>query len=61
MQLEALKKELIEPRKQDLMYLNLVATDPSCQGRGYGSRLLGHANDIVCLTFHGSLHADPFD
>jgi len=47
MQLEALKEELIEPRKQDLMYLNLITTDPACHGRGYGSRLLEYMNDIA--------------
>jgi len=45
--LEIIKKEVIEPRKEDLMYLNMIATEPNCQGRGYGSRLLEQMNGIA--------------
>src|ERR1700753_992462 len=38
--LNAVKERVIETQKDEMMYLNLIATDPICQGQGHGSRLL---------------------
>lgn len=36
-------------KAKDMMYLNLLATAPACQGQGYGSALVQSFTDAVSV------------
>jgi len=40
-------EKVIGQRKDDMIYLSLLATDPAFQGRGYGSALVEHVTSIA--------------
>ena len=42
-----LKEEMLGEKAEDMMYLNLIATSPACQGQGYGKALLKSITDTV--------------
>ena len=35
----------------DMFYINLLATSPNSQGKGYGSALVASVTSLVCLDF----------
>lgn len=49
--LAAAKKDFMDSRKDEMMYLSEIATKPSYQGHGYGGALLERVNEFVSARF----------
>lgn len=47
--LTKLIKDTLGAKAKDMMYLNLLATAPACQGQGYGSALVQSFTDAVSV------------
>ncbi|KZS94945.1 hypothetical protein SISNIDRAFT_409548, partial [Sistotremastrum niveocremeum HHB9708] len=45
--LEAAEKQCLGERKNDMLYVHLLATSPKVQGQGYGGRLLDAIGDLA--------------
>ena len=61
---KALSQKVLGSQIKEMMHVELLATDPSCQGRGYGGQVLDYATGFVSeihyLVFTSSTQATLF-